>query len=129
MDAWVRETVLNEKPLFDRCGRPRSSFYRHPLVVVSLVQALIEREQASSTEGALHRLAALEYGSYDTLKSSYYQAKKEMRFQSLLQEYPATAWMVSARDLARVKVLQPGEHVTYTGDDPLLAELVVRYTD
>lgn len=133
MDAWLRQTLLNATLLRKKPGRPRSSFYRHPLVIVGLVSHLRETGEAATVEEALHRLDELGFGFYDSLKSAYYQAHSESRFQAVLKEYPARRQLLAAEEakrlLSRVRRLGPGEEITYTGSDPRLGELTVRFKD
>jgi len=94
---------------------------------------LRETGEAATVEEALHRLDELGFGFYDSLKSAYYQAHSESRFQAVLKEYPARRQLLTAEEakrlLSRVRRLGPGEEITYTGSDPRLGELTVRFKD
>lgn len=133
MDAWLCETLLSGKLLRKKRGRPRGSFYRHPLVVLGMVLYLQESGVVRSVEAALGRLEELGFGSYETLKASYYQGRREERFKAVMKEYPEGRRFISDEEgqrlLSGVRVLGPGEALTYTGHDPQRGDVTITFRD
>ena len=133
MDPWARETLLESRLLRKKSGRPRSSFSRHPLIVVGLVSHLVDTGAVPNKERAFARLEELGFGPYESLKSAYYQALREPRFRAVLVEYPELAERLSAdegeRLVAGVRVLGPGEEVTYHGEHPILGTVEMTFKD
>ncbi len=128
--SWVRETLrgfLKEGRPLRRRGRIRGKHRFHPLMLIGLVNHLIAMADAKNPEQVFGLLEELEVLPYGTAKDLYYRGVKEDRFKPILLEFPEYAQRVSAEELARVQMLEPGRPVQRKIQNPKLGEVELTF--
>lgn len=123
--AWVREALLRWLELgvpLRRRGRIRGEHLVEPLIIGALADCLVAQGEVPSLEQAFHYLADKGLASYYTIKALYYRRRHDSRYRPVYFEFPERRFQVSAevgeRYLARVRMLDAGDRVTYSGQDP-----------
>ena len=124
--GWLRHTR----------GRPVGSYAWHPLWIVGLVKSKVDDGQAASNEEAFHQVASLCKLPASSVKTTYYAALKEKRFQALLLTYDmatvamdtSTGGLGNAGDrLQKAERLDTGTKITRTIDHALLGPVEVTF--
>lgn len=125
-DPWVRENLykLVKSGRYRRSrGRPRGTFTVHPLLMVGLVEAAIQRKDAANPEQAFKLLEGCGWCLYETAKMLYFQAKNEPRFKSILIAQTDKTRPAPEEEIARVataETLKPGNPITRRFSHPVL---------
>jgi hypothetical protein len=122
--ALVREALLRWLELgvpLRRRGRIRGAHLVEPLIIGALADGLVAQGEVPNLEQAFHYLADKGLASYHTLKALYYQRRHDSRYRPLYFEFPERRFEVSVevaeRYLARVRMLEAGDRVSYRGQD------------
>jgi len=130
LDSQIRKILVKlaeHGRLRNPCGRPRSRFKEHPLVVVALVKELILQGKVPNQEMAFHWLGKIGM-AYSTARDLYYRAHEDSRFQTLFIKHPEHTHEATAEEVRFIqqgKPLAPGIQVSMTMHHSVLGEIEV----
>jgi hypothetical protein len=117
-------------------GRPAGSFACHPLWIVGLVQRQLDAGRATNNEAALRQVAQLCDLPFSSVRSAFYCARDDARFQPLLLKLERTtngqaATAGTAADqldlLQRAELLTTGANLTRTIEHAALGKVELSF--